>query len=318
MSRFLSSLVISVLLATTSARADDKAACLDAASTAQRLRAEHMLVQARDQLRLCAAAVCPAVVQSDCAEWLAEVEKALPSVVVSAKTRAGADRVDVNVTVDGQPFLTRLDGRAVPMNAGPHVFHFEASDGAHADLQVVVREGQQSQSVAIVLDLPSAPPPPELPQRPRADSGAALPPPPATGSARSPESGAEHERASRGSPWIVLGWALGGAGVIGLGVGAASGLVAMADKGSAQCNASHQCQPGPLSHARTAALASDIGFGAGAVLLASGVALVLAAPPSGAAHDGGAAGAARTARATVRAAPVVGPGVGAIVVGGSW
>jgi hypothetical protein len=51
-----------------------------------------MLIEAREQLRACAAAQCPAVVQTDCAGWLAEVEKALRSVVVAAKDGAGVDR----------------------------------------------------------------------------------------------------------------------------------------------------------------------------------------------------------------------------------
>jgi hypothetical protein len=289
MARFLPSFVVSALLATTSARAADKTACLDAASTAQRLRAEHMLVEARDQLRVCAAAACPAVVQSDCAEWLEEVEKALPSVVVTATTRRGADRVDVKVTVDGKPFLDRLDGRAIAMNAGPHVFHFEAADGARADLQVVIREGQQSQSVATVLDEPSGRPATEPFPRPRVESGS--------------------------TPWRMLAWAFGGAGVLGLGVGAAAGLVAIADKGSAQCNASHQCQPGPLSRARSAALASDIGFIAGGVLLASSIVLVLVSPPATARPGGASTGGAG---ANLQAAAVVGPGAGGVIVSGRW
>jgi hypothetical protein len=148
-------LLLPASLVATAAVADDKAACLDAATKAQRFKDTHKLVEAREQLRICAAAECPAVVQTDCANWLAEVEKALPTVVVIAKSGAGADLVDVKVTVDGHPFVTKLDGQAIPMNAGPHTFHFEGADGT-LDQQVVVTEGEKSQKVAIVL---GAPPP---------------------------------------------------------------------------------------------------------------------------------------------------------------
>src|SRR5262249_13965446 len=111
--RFLAALLLPYALATTAALADDKAACLQAASKGQRMRAQHDLVGARDQFRACAAAGCPAIVQRDCATWLTEVDKALPTVVVTAKDAAGADLVNVSVSVDGQPLLTKLDGRAL-------------------------------------------------------------------------------------------------------------------------------------------------------------------------------------------------------------
>ena len=122
---------------TPAAPADTKAACLDAATKGQRFRDTHKLVEAREQLRVCAAAQCPGVVQTDCANWLAEVDKALPSVVLAAKNGAGGDLVDVRVSVDGQPLVAKLDGQAVPMNAGLHTFHFEGTAGV-VDQQVVV------------------------------------------------------------------------------------------------------------------------------------------------------------------------------------
>src|ERR1700733_10293046 len=94
--------LVPAILVAAPAFADEKAACLDAASKGQRFRDTHKLVEAREQLRVCAAAQCPAVVQSDCANWLADVEKALPSVVLSAKSGTGVDLVDVTVSVDGQ------------------------------------------------------------------------------------------------------------------------------------------------------------------------------------------------------------------------
>jgi hypothetical protein len=86
-------------------------------------------VEAREKFAVCAAAECPPVVQGDCAGWLASVEKALPSVVLMAKDDGGASLIDVKVTMDGQPFLKRLDGRAVSVDPGPHTFRFEGPGG---------------------------------------------------------------------------------------------------------------------------------------------------------------------------------------------
>jgi len=288
-------LVATTALVTSSASADVKAACLDASSKAQTLRDAHKLVEAREQLRVCAAALCPSVVQSDCANWLADVEKALPSVVLVAKNGAGSDLADVTVSVDGQLLASKLDGQALPINAGPHTFHFERGDGSTLDRQVIIREGEKNQEVAAVL-------------------GAAAPvspaPPPAATSA--PDSSGLHpvEQQGSSSPLRTAGWVLGAAGVVGLGVGAVFGAVAMGEKSSADCNANNQCQPGPLSSARSAALGSDVGFIAGGVLLAAGAALVLLTPSANSANE--------KSTASLKVAPMVGTTGGGVVLGGSW
>jgi hypothetical protein len=273
-----------MLFVTAGALADDKAACLQAASKGQRLRDQHDLLAARDQFRVCSAASCPGVVQRDCTAWLADVDKTLPTVVVTAKDGAGADLVDVVVTLDGQPLQTRLDGRAVPMNAGPHTFHFEGPGGTKLDQQVVISEGRKEQTVAVVLGpKPAAGPPPGGEQ-----------PPPASPSTSS-------------SPLRTVGWVLGGAGVVGLGIATAFGLSASSDKSSAHCDANNVCDPGTVSGIKSAALASDVAWIAGGVLLAGGAALVLFAP-KGTPEE----------KATLRIAPMVGVNAGGVVAGGSW
>ena len=122
-------LAVASVLVARGALADEKAACLDASSKGQTLRDQHKLVEARQQLRVCAAGGCPSVVQTDCAAWLADVEKAIPTVVLAAKNGAGADLFDVKVSVDGQPLASRLDGQALPLDPGPHAFRFEGADG---------------------------------------------------------------------------------------------------------------------------------------------------------------------------------------------
>ena len=246
-------LFVAAPLVTTTALADDKAACLDAASTGQTLRDTHKLVEAREQLRICAAATCPAVVQADCVGWLADVEKALPSVVVTAKNDSGADRVDVKVTVDGQPFASRLDGQAMVMNAGPHAFHFERSDGVTLDQQWVVKEGEKNQAIVVVLG----------------KSDATIPTEPSTGL------GTQR----------LLGLVAGGVGVVGIGVGSVFGLLT-ASAISAQksdCASSTMClhpSQAASDHSTwtTDGAVSTAAFIAGGVLLAGGAVLFFTAP----------------------------------------
>jgi len=271
-------------------QASDKAACLGAVSRGQRLRNTHKLVGAREQLRICAAAQCPAVVQTDCANWLVEVEKALPSVVVTAKNGTGGDRLDVQVSVDGEPLVATLDGQAVPVDPGVHTFRFEGSDGAKLEQQVVVVEGEKNQRVAVVLGAATA----------------ASTAPAAATTATAPESsGGEAGRSS--IPWKTIGWVAGGTGVVGLGLAATFGAIALSDKSHAGCDASNVCNPGTTGAIKSAALASDVGWIAGGVLLAGGAALVLFTPAGG-----------RDPSAAVRVAPVVTANGAALVAGGSW
>jgi hypothetical protein len=151
------------VFASVEARADDRAACFDAASQGQVLRDQHKLVEARDKLRLCAQPSCPKSMQSDCAAWLDTTEKAIPTVVLSARDGEQRDVLDVTVTLDGQPLATKLDGQAIAVNPGPHTFRFERADGTAATEQVLLKEGEQARSVAVVLAAAAAAPSPATP-----------------------------------------------------------------------------------------------------------------------------------------------------------
>jgi hypothetical protein len=295
----LLALFVPAALMTAVAFADDKATCLDATSKGQRFKIAHKLVEAREQLLVCAAAACPSVVQADCATWLIEVERALPTVVISAKNDAGAFLVDVKVSVDGAPFASKLDGQSLPVNPGLHTFHFEGASGTSADRPIVVREGEKTQSVAVVLAAasvtPAAPPGGRAPDLASAPSD--------SGGGASSESGG----GTMWGGWKTAGWIVGGAGLVGIGVGAAFGVIAIEDKRNAHCDANNVCDAGTASGIKSAANVSNVGWIAGGVLLAGGAALVLFAPR--ASHD---------AAAGLRVAPWIAASGGGMVAGGAW
>jgi hypothetical protein len=139
-------IVVSALFASltvaTVAQADDKQACNDAYRQAQVLRNDHKLVEAREQLRVCAGGSCPGFIAKDCSDWLKADESKTPSVVLAAKNPAGADLFDVKVTMDGAPLSSKLDGLAIDVDPGPHTFAFDAPEG-HAEQKIVVAEGAE-------------------------------------------------------------------------------------------------------------------------------------------------------------------------------
>jgi hypothetical protein len=267
--------------------AADKQQCLDAATDGQKLRDAHKLIEARDKFRLCAAAGCPAVVQGDCAGWLDAVEKNLPSVVLSAKTSAGTPVVDAKVSVDGQPFATKLDGEALAINPGTHTFHFESPSGATHDELVVVNEGGKNQVVAVVLGAGAPAPQPAV--------------------APQPAAGDVSTSGGSSSPLKTWGWVIGGVGVAGLAVGAVFGVVAIEDKSSAQCDSANFCNAGTTSAIKSAALISDVGWIAGGLLTATGLGLVLLAPSGNSAAQTG-----------LVVSPLVAAGAGGVSLSRSW
>jgi hypothetical protein len=290
-SAILLAATLAALGLSSGARADDGAACGDAFDQSQVRRSDGKLLEARTLFRVCSSPTCSRTQQKLCSEWLGDMEARVPSFVLSAKDGSGADIVDVSVTMDGVQVATKLDGRELEVDPGPHSFVFQRADGSKAETTAVAVERGKGKVVAVTLGQPAAPalPPSALP----VPAYASTPPGPTRGAS---------------SSWKTAGWVLGGAGVVGVGVGTILGFVAISDNNAAQCNASHQCLAGPLSNARGAALGSDIGFIGGAVLLAGGAALVLFGPN----------GTAERAVSTVAIAPVVGPGGGGLAVAGSW
>src|ERR1700733_12916639 len=87
--------LVAVSTCATASLADDKSVCTDAYVAAQTLRNAHRLVEAREQLRVCARQECSANMRgqmiADCTSWLTEVESSMPSIVLGAKDAAGGD-----------------------------------------------------------------------------------------------------------------------------------------------------------------------------------------------------------------------------------
>ncbi len=244
-----------------------KVACLDAAAKGQQLRDRHKLIEARDQFRICAAGQCPAAVRNDCTSWLPDVEKALPTIIFSAKDASGADLSGVKVTMDGNLLTDRLEGVAVPIDPGDHAFTFEAAGQPPIERRFVVLESQKDRHEVVTFGVAAvatrAPPP---------TSAETLAPPPVA------HGGLGAQR--------VLALLAGGVGIAGLAVGTVFGVESVSTKNDAQRLCPTMVCPtqaginewADVSSQQTAAL---IGFVAGGVGLVGGMVLWFTAPGTG-------------------------------------
>jgi len=160
---FVAVVLLGTALAPT-AEANDVQACLSASEKGQRARAAGKMREARELFTVCGNDGCPALVRKDCAQWNAELASTMPSVVFGARDKAGRDLFDVSVSMDGEELAKKLDGKAVPVDPGPHTFRFEHAGFQPISERVLVKEGERARVVTVTFEAtppkPSDPPPP--------------------------------------------------------------------------------------------------------------------------------------------------------------
>jgi hypothetical protein len=207
------------------ARADvTKSQCIEANTSAQSLRREGKLSEARAALAVCSDAQCPALVRDDCTRQLDVIAQEQPTVVFDAKDGAGADLSAVRVTVDGRALTDHLDGTALPLDAGTHVFVFEAAGVPATTVTLVIKVGETRRRVDVTLAVPGA--------RPAASAtGAGT----AAGGAGATDTVAPATTTDTTGSRRTLGWVAAGAGGVGLAAGTLFGILA-ASKWSATKN----------------------------------------------------------------------------------
>jgi hypothetical protein len=217
------------------ASAQEKKACAAASEKAQSLRSEGKMISARELLLVCARDVCPTVVRKDCSRWVAEVDEALPSIVVAAKDESGHDVTDAKVFVDDQPFSDTLDGKSQPIDPGAHVVRLERQ-GKQVTEKVLIREGEKNRIVLIHLG-------------PQPKEGGPPPPPP------------------KDKPIPAETWILGGVGVVGLVGFVGFGLSARGQASDLRSSCAPACAQSDVDSVKKKALFADVSLGIGLVAL---------------------------------------------------
>jgi hypothetical protein len=235
------------------ARADQTDACIDASVRGQELRDQGKLVAARAALLACGTPRCPRLLRRECSGWLADVEARTPSVVIGATDEAGHDTAEVKVTVDGAPFLARLEGQAVAIDPGAHVLRFERAGRPAVEQKVIVREGERRRAISVSF-APSASPPGPLGRKD--DPVAPTPPVAGAGVAR---------------PIAVA--ALGGLAVASGVTLAVLGLGAKSDADALRATCAPTCAESAVDAVRHKQIGANVALGVG--VLAAGAAAVL-------------------------------------------
>ena len=188
---------------------------------------------------------------------VAELESQLPHLTL--RVPAGTAELRLDGVVLGQGAWSS----SLPVDPGDHELAYTAPGKKPGSLHATAVKGAAAvvvlpllidEPVATPAVLAVAPPPVAIDQPPPAET---------------------HE----GHPWRTAGFVVGGVGVVGLGLGATFGALALGSKSTVtQDCTGNRCPPGGLSAASSAksqATVSTIGFVAGGVLAAAGLTLVL-------------------------------------------
>lgn len=294
----LASLVAAALVfGVTAAHAQEKTKeeCIAANESAQTMRTGGKLRDAKAQLLVCIDKTCPSVIRDDCAERLDALDRAIPTIVFTAKGTAGADLTTVVVTMDGVKIAERLDASAIAVDPGEHTFEFSSEGYPPITKKILVREGAKGHQELVDFA-------------------------PGSGSVAGPPGGGAPAvvDSSSGDTQRIAAYAVGAVGIVGIGLGTVFGLKAS----STYKDAESHCPSGPSSctqegitggeDAHTQAAISTASFVVGTVLLGGALVLYFTAPSSSAPKT------ARAPRGFVGLSPAAGPGAAGLRLGGTF
>lgn len=127
-------------------------ACVSASTHGQVERDRGQLLSARAQFRACAQPACPGVVQKSCAEWLVELERRIPSVVVRVSEPNEHDILGASVAIDGA--TAACDGRPVQLDPGTHTILASAPGWTSSERTFLLAEREQSRLLLLELHRP--------------------------------------------------------------------------------------------------------------------------------------------------------------------
>ncbi len=261
----------------------DEEACQTALKDAKAREQEGALQAARVLFRSCAQNPCSTFVRQQCANRSTKLELDTPTVVLLVTDSAGGTRSDVQVRVDGEPFASQIDGRALPIDPGMHDFSFVVDGHVFATQKILIVQGQRNRFItanigktgrgAVAADESAGPTeeqaaklPATRPARARAaaaDKKQAAEADESTTAESTPAEEAGPQKHRRILPWVLTG-----VGVAGLGAGTVLTLWGRSDnKDLSKC--SPTCPDATLSHIRHVYQGADIAIGVGVAALAA-------------------------------------------------
>jgi hypothetical protein len=246
-----------LLVSTSVAYADERVECATAHFDGQNLRDAAKLTKARERFLFCGNERCPRPIREECANFLVDLDRIQPTMVIDAIDEEGNATLDIRVFVDGEQIAERLTGRAMNIDPGEHELRIVSSGGRSKEQKVVMLEGDRAKRVSVRFDGTGAP---------KAATAATSDPPEP-----------RHDRIP------TAAWVLGGVGIVGLASGVTFGALALSDRSGfdGTCSAARTCNSSDVSSMHTKALVSDISFGVGAAAVVAAAILVLTRPHEG-------------------------------------
>ncbi len=132
---------------------DTRAKCVAEHEQSQIARMRESLLTARAAALSCSQAECPALLRTDCVQWFAELDREVPSVVISV--RAGANDVSAaTVRIDGNAVPQALGGQPLELDPGRHTVEVLPAGQAALTREVVLAAGEKAR--LLVFELPSS------------------------------------------------------------------------------------------------------------------------------------------------------------------
>jgi hypothetical protein len=242
----LSASALVLLLPSIAIAAPNKKECLAASELGQDLRAQGKLLSSRDQFAICANESCPAVIRKDCAKWVSDVQESIPTIVLGAREDGGSDLIDVDVTLDGAPLVTHLDGKSIPVDPGPHKLTFTIAGRPAVEVQVLLTEGDKNHRVQAVF-APIAKPKPVV---------------------TAPPEDKPHRS-------YALPIALGVVGLVGVGTFAYFGTTGARELRDARDTCAPRCDPADVDASKRKLIYADVALGVSVVALAASTILFI-------------------------------------------
>jgi hypothetical protein len=129
-------------------RQGELASCVSSYKSAQEQEQSGRLVDAKELFLTCAKPACGSVLLQECSSRFTRLNSDIPSVVLLVTDGSGAPLVDVQVRMDGEQLVSRLDGHSLPVDPGIHEFTYATAGTVFATQKVMILQGQRNVTVA--------------------------------------------------------------------------------------------------------------------------------------------------------------------------
>jgi hypothetical protein len=141
--------------------------CVEAHDNARVLMLEERWLEAREGMLRCQEPACPLAMRSDCAAWLEEVVRVLPTLLVVVE-RDDDGRAVIALEIDGRKLELPNPPRPLEVLPGTHVVRVSLEGYPPVERVVVLGKGEKNHLVRVTFarERPIPAPPPALAPRP--------------------------------------------------------------------------------------------------------------------------------------------------------